>query len=46
VNAFIMKDIREGLTVKATSVVNFDGDGQYNVWVVDSAGIIRELISE
>jgi type IV pilus assembly protein PilE len=27
---------------QATSVVDFDNDGTYNVWVVDESGVVRE----
>lgn len=30
----------------ATAVVDFDGDGVYNVWVVDETGAIREKIPD
>lgn len=32
--------------VLATAVVDFDGDGVYNVWVVDETGAIREKIPD
>jgi type IV pilus assembly protein PilE len=28
---------------RATSVVDFDGDGEYNVWEIDQTMIIREI---
>lgn len=38
---------REGhLLVRATSVVDFDGDGQYNVWKINESGRIQELIPD
>jgi len=33
-------------SVRAVSVVDFDGDGTYNVWVVDESGIIKEKIPD
>jgi type IV pilus assembly protein PilE len=34
------------LRVTATSVVDFDGDGQYGVWIIDQAGSIEELVTD
>jgi len=31
---------------QATSTVDFDGDGTYNVWVVDEAGAIKEKVPD
>jgi len=36
----------EVLRVTATSVVDFDGDGQYSVWIIDESGSIQELVSD
>jgi len=37
---------RDQLQVTATSVLDFDGDGQYSVWIIDQEGIIRELVTD
>ena len=34
------------LRVTATSVVDYDGDGQYNVWIIDQAGNLDEQVSD
>jgi len=34
------------LRVTATSVVDFDGDGRYNVWIIDQTGKLEELVSD
>jgi type IV pilus assembly protein PilE len=34
------------LRVTATSVVDFDGDGQYSVWIIDQSGSIDELVGD
>ena len=31
---------------KATSIVDFDGDGTFNVWGVDATGSIKELVPD
>ncbi len=36
----------ENLRVTATSVVDFDGDGQYSVWIIDESGIIQESVAD
>ena len=33
----------EALLVTATSVVDFDHDGQYNIWSIDESAVIQEL---
>jgi type IV pilus assembly protein PilE len=34
------------LRVTATAVVDFDGDGQYSMWVIDQAGRIVEQVPD
>ena len=34
------------LRVTATSVVDYDGDGQYNVWIIDQDGDLEEQVSD
>jgi type IV pilus assembly protein PilE len=36
----------QGFTATATSVVDFDKDGTYNVWEVDQEGIIRQTVPD
>lgn len=36
----------QGFTATATSVVDFDNDGTFNVWEVDQEGIIRQRIPD
>ncbi|KPL19409.1 MAG: hypothetical protein AMJ92_02920 [candidate division Zixibacteria bacterium SM23_81] len=36
----------EALLVTATSVVDFDRDGQYNIWAIDESATIQELIPD
>jgi len=36
----------EELRVTATCVVDFDGDGQYSVWIIDQTGLIEEQVSD
>ena len=31
---------------KATAVVDFDGDGQFNVWEIDQEGNLREIVQD
>jgi type IV pilus assembly protein PilE len=33
-------------TATATSVVDFDNDGTYNIWEVNQSGIIKEIIAD
>lgn len=33
-------------TATAISVVDFDGDGQFNKWVIDETGCIKEIIKD
>jgi len=35
-----------GFQAKATSVVDFDNDGTFNVWVVDQAGVVNEKVAD
>ena len=34
------------LRVTATCVVDFDGDGQYSVWIIDQMGLIEEQVPD
>jgi type IV pilus assembly protein PilE len=34
------------LRITATAVVDFDGDGQYSVWVIDQNGQLEEQVSD
>lgn len=36
----------EGFKATATAVVDFDGDGQYNVWQIDQDNVLVELIPD
>ena len=36
----------KGFTAEATSTVDFNGNGMYNVWVVDETGMIREKVPD
>ena len=36
----------QALLVTATSVVDFDKDGQYNIWSIDESATIQELTSD
>jgi type IV pilus assembly protein PilE len=35
-----------GFQAQATSVVDFDNDGTFNVWVVDQAGVVNEKVAD
>jgi len=35
-----------GYTARATAVVDFDGDGQFNVWEVQENGDIKEVVPD
>jgi type IV pilus assembly protein PilE len=32
--------------ITATSVIDFDGDGQYSAWVIDQSGHLEELVTD
>jgi type IV pilus assembly protein PilE len=36
----------KGFMAQATSVVDFDNDGVYNVWIVDQSGAIKEKVPD
>jgi type IV pilus assembly protein PilE len=35
-----------GFVAKATAVVDFNGDGQYNVWEINEKGDLREIVKD
>jgi hypothetical protein len=41
-----MKSAQQSLTVRATSAVDSDGEGQRKVWVIDDCGTVRELVPD
>jgi type IV pilus assembly protein PilE len=42
----ILSADEKSFTAQATSVVDFDNDGTYNVWVADQSGVIKEKIPD
>jgi type IV pilus assembly protein PilE len=36
----------KAFVAKATSVIDFDNDGQFNVWTVDQTGVIKESVPD
>ncbi len=49
-NANYLVEITEsspsGYKARATAVVDFDGDGEYNVWEIDHNGALVELVKD
>ena len=42
----ILSADERGFQARATSVVDFDNDGTFNVWVVDQSGMITEKVPD
>jgi type IV pilus assembly protein PilE len=42
----ILSADEKSFTAQATSVVDFDNDGIFNVWVVDQSGVIKEKVPD
>ena len=36
----------KGYQAEATSVVDFDNDGTFNIWMVDQAGVVSEKVPD
>ncbi len=42
----ILSADEKGFTATATSVIDFDGNGVFNVWFVDQTGMIKEKVPD
>jgi type IV pilus assembly protein PilE len=42
----ILSADERGYQAQATSVVDFDNDGTFNVWIVDQAGVVSEKVPD
>ena len=42
----IIEASEKGFRATATAVVDFDGDGEYNVWVIDQDKNLRETVKD
>lgn len=42
----ILSADEKGFTATATSVIDFDGNGEFNVWFVDQTGMIKEKVPD
>lgn len=42
----IVEASEHGFTATATAVVDFDGDGEYNVWEIDQDKNLRETVKD
>jgi type IV pilus assembly protein PilE len=42
----ILSADEKGFSATATSVIDFDGNGVYNVWSVDQTGLIKEKVPD
>jgi type IV pilus assembly protein PilE len=42
----ILNADEKGFQAQATSVVDFDNDGTFNVWVVDQTGVVNEKVAD
>ena len=46
---YLVEIVESGPTTymaRATAVVDFDGDGQFNVWEIDQSGNLREAVQD
>lgn len=46
---YLIEIVESGVTsfkVTATAVVDFDGDGQYNVWEINTDGVMTEVVTD
>ena len=42
----IVQASMNGFTARATALVDFDGDGQFNVWEIDQDQNLREVVKD
>jgi type IV pilus assembly protein PilE len=42
----ILNADERGFQAQATSVVDFDNDGTFNVWMVDQTGVVNEKVAD